>query len=131
MVGDTFLALTDTGKAINFDKDAIARFYNHEFDVEIENADNFYIEEMFTYGVNYGTNGPDLNSGLAIRFTCNIKGGSTTFSSRLPLDRYILTVLDDITIEDLINGNLNNRELEIFSLNINMTKEQIAWLKLQ
>jgi hypothetical protein len=128
-IGGDHLELTD-GTKEEFNPDAIARLYKHDFDINIENIENFYIEEVFTYGVNYGTNGSPEGS-MSVRFTCRLKGDITTFSTRINLRRYILVNLKDINMEDLISGRLDREEIDCFLLNANMSESQLAWLKLQ
>jgi hypothetical protein len=129
MVGDDHLIIN--AEREDFDKDAIARIYRYDFNVEVENIDNFFIEEVYTFGVNYGTNGNIDNNPFAIRFTCNIKKDITTFSTRIGLKKYILATLKGVTIEDMSYGELSREEIEYLLLNNNLSLEEKAWLKLQ
>jgi hypothetical protein len=129
MIGDDYLIINS--RKAYFDKEAIIKIFKYNNGIDIENIHNFYIEELHTFGVNYGTNGDTYDVPFAIRFTCNIKGDINSFSSKVDLKEYVLVVIKNITLEDMNNGNLNKKEIDFLLMNDNLTESEKAWLKLQ
>jgi hypothetical protein len=109
----------------NIDKDAIIKIYKAMYSEYITNISDFTIEEIRTYGVNYGTNYEDAS---ALYFDC-IEDDSYRTRTSIPLSYYILGSVY-LSFDYICKFDYERDQIEVLLTNKHISDRSRAYLKL-
>jgi hypothetical protein len=109
----------------NIDKDAVTRVYRAMYNEDITNLSNFGIEEMRTYGVNYGTGHEDSS---VLYFNC-IEDDSYVIKTNIPVSNYILGSVY-LSFDYICKFDYSREQIEVLLTNKHISDRSRAYLKL-
>jgi hypothetical protein len=109
----------------NIDKDAIIKIYKAMYSEYISNISDFTVEEIRTYGINYGTNYEDES---ALYFDC-IEDDSYRTRTSIPLSYYILGSVY-LSFDYICKFDYERDQIEVLLTNKHISDRSRAYLKL-
>jgi hypothetical protein len=125
----TMIAMIDSVNISNIDVEAVNRtykaIYGDAYEEEITDISNFCIEEIQTYGINYGTNYDD---DAALYFNC-IENNSYRMRTNIPLSYYVLGSAE-LSFEYISKFDYDRDQIEVLLSNKNISDETRIFLKL-